>query len=97
VGALAGEGRDAAGAGPGPGPGTGTGAGLVTGAVVRFAGGGFTVGLSLDGLGGRSALFPLVLVRAANGAVTLAAMPAMLAMPVAGAPGASRSWVGGGT
>ena len=64
--------------------------------MVRSAGDGVTVGLNLDDLGGRSAFFDLALVRAANGAVTLAAMPAMLAVPAAGFPGAIKSWTGGG-
>jgi hypothetical protein len=95
VGAVAGVGLAAAGPGPGAG-GTGTGTGLATGAVGRSAGGAVTVGLNLDDLAGRLAFLDLLLVRAANGAVTLAAMPAMLGMPAAGAPGAIRSWAGGG-
>ena len=68
----------------------------MTGAVGRSAGGAVSVGLNLDDLAGRSAFFDLLLVRAANGAVTLAAMPAMPAMPDAGPVGASKSWAGGG-
>jgi len=105
VGAVAGVGLDAAGTGTGTGTGTGvgvgvggtgTGAGLVTWAVVRSAGDGVTVGLNLGDLAGRSAFFDLLLVRAANGAVTLAAMAAMLAPDAGGPLGDSKSWAGGG-
>src|SRR5208282_1471272 len=72
--------------GAGAGAGTGTGTGLVTAVAVRSAGGGLTAGLSLADPAGFFDL-NLGLVRAANGAATLAAIPG---------EGACGAWAGSG-